>query len=65
MQNKYNFPNAKNITKKNRTSSKSLKTKNENEISKNAHSNSKALNYYLNNSNLKANYLFIYLFILI
>jgi hypothetical protein len=59
MQNKFNFSNAKKITKKNRTSSKSLKTKNENEIAKAANSNLKALSDYMNSSNPQANYLLI------
>ncbi len=54
LQNKYNLPIAKNISKKNRNiSNKSLlKTKNEIEFFKKADSNLKALNSPLNHSKL-------------
>jgi len=50
LQNKFNFTNEKNISKKNRTSSKSLKTKNENEFAKSLELNAKANHLALNKS---------------
>lgn len=50
LQNKFYFANEKNISKKNRNSSKSLKTKNENEFSKLVDLNAKTNNLHLNKS---------------
>ena len=50
LQNKFNFPSAKNPIKKNRVSNKNLKNKSENTFSKLAEYNLKAINFPLNNS---------------